>query len=45
VIAGEVTLGLSAGRMNVVGIGVFTLFVFAALALLTWVLTSISSSE
>ena len=44
VIAGEVMLGLSAGRMNVAGIGVFTLFVFVAVALLTRVLTSISSS-
>jgi len=31
--------------MNVVGIGVFTLFVFVALSLLTRVLTSISRSE
>jgi hypothetical protein len=43
VIAGEVMLGLSTGRMNALGIGAFTVFVFAALALLVRVLTSISS--
>jgi hypothetical protein len=45
VIAGEVMLGLSAGRINVAGIGVFALLVFVALALLIRVLTSISRRE
>lgn len=41
VIAGEVMLGLSSSHMNLMGIGVFTVFVSAALALLVRVLTSI----
>ena len=45
VIAGEVMLGLSTGRMNVVGIAVFSLFVAAPLALLVAVLAGIRSTK
>jgi hypothetical protein len=41
VVAGELMLGLSTGRMNTTGLGVFTLFLIAALALLVKVLASL----
>jgi hypothetical protein len=43
VVAGEITLGLSIGRMNVVGIAVFSLFILAALCLLVAVLANVAS--
>jgi len=41
VVAGELMLGLSTGRMNTAGLGVFTFFLIAALALLVKVLASV----
>ena len=41
VVAGELMLGLSTGRMNAGGIAVFTLFLIAAFALLVKVLASV----
>ena len=38
VVVGELMLGLSTGRMNTAGLGVFTFFLIAALALLVKVL-------
>jgi hypothetical protein len=42
VVAGENMLGLSTGRMNIVGIAVFSLFILAALCLLVTVLANIA---
>lgn len=41
VIAGEIMLGLSMGRVNIVGVAVFSIFVMAALTLLVRVLVNI----
>jgi hypothetical protein len=41
-VAGELMLGLSTGRMNTAGLGVFTFFLIAALALLVKVLASVN---
>lgn len=41
VVAGELMLGLSTSRLNTVGVGVFTFFLIAALALLVRVLASV----
>jgi hypothetical protein len=43
VVAGEIMLGLSAGRMNVVAIAVFSLFILVALCLLVTVLATMAS--
>jgi hypothetical protein len=45
VVAGELMLGLSTGRMNTAGLGVFTFFLIAALALLVKVLASVRQTS
>jgi hypothetical protein len=45
VVAGEVMLGRSTGRMNVPGIAVFSVFLPTALALLVVVLANITSTK
>jgi hypothetical protein len=45
VIAGEIILGMSIGRVNIAGIAVFSIFVISALVLLAAVLASIKRSD